>query len=176
VATQPNKGIHRTAKAAGDARRYTHTGDKMKITSCLAVSFLVLIFVPQVGLSDNEITLTPNDNTKLWKFPYEVESRRANELHEGIMKLADLNKKTGVINVSDALNLLGTPDVVTDLEGAFAGLSPKEDGYLVVHRQELKWRLVWYLRKKSELPNLNDTWIGIYIKKNSSEIMTVILN
>jgi hypothetical protein len=151
-------------------------GDKMKKSLCLAVLFSILLFFPQVGLSDNDITLSPTDNTKFWRFPYEVEARRANELHEGIKKLSDLNKKTGMVKVSDAFNLLGPPDLVTDLEGPFAGLSPKEDGFLVAHRSELKWRVVWYLRKISELHNVNDTWIGIYIKKNSSEIVRVILN
>ena len=139
----------------------------------LAVLFSIIVLVPQIGFCESDNTLAPIDKTKQWKLPYEVENKRANELHEGIMKLS---KQTGIVKVSDALKLLGSPDMVTDLEGPFAGLSPKEDGYLVAHRPEIKWRLVWFLRKKSNSANLNDTWIGIYTKNSSDEIVKVILN
>jgi hypothetical protein len=141
----------------------------------LSILFSTIVLLPQVGLSDGGSNLSAIDKTEQWKFPYEVESQRANALHEGLLKLAALNKKSGIIKVADALKFLGPPDMVTDLESAFAGLSPEEDGYLVVHRPELKWRLVWFLRKKSELPNVNDTWIGIYTKKNTDQIANVIL-
>ena len=139
----------------------------------LAVLFSVIVLAPQAGVCDSDNILSSIDKTKQWKLPYEVETKRANELHEGVMKLS---KKTGIVKVSDALKLFGSPDVVTDIDGPFAGLSPKEDRYLVAHRSEIKWRLVWYLQKKGFSPNLYDTWIGIYTKKVSDEIETVILN
>jgi hypothetical protein len=140
------------------------------------ILFLSIALIPCVGQGDSQSPLSPTDNTKKWKYPYEVDAKRANELHDGMVKLADLAQKNRALSSLDAINILGAPDMVTDLESAFAGLSVKEDGYLVEHKPELKWRLVWFLKKNNKLHNANDIWIGVYIKKDSDQIVNFILN
>jgi hypothetical protein len=142
----------------------------------ISILFFYITLIPCIGQGDSQEPLSSNDNTKKWKYPYEVDAKRANELQDGMARLADLTRTNTMLSGTDAINIFGTPDMITDLEDAFAGLSVKEDGYLAGHRSDLKWRLVWFLKKNNKLPNANDIWIGVYLKKNSDQIMNVILN
>jgi hypothetical protein len=142
----------------------------------MAILLLTTLSSPCFGQGDNQEPLSSTDNTKKWKYPYEVDANRANELQRGMVRLADLTRTNTMLSGTEAINIFGAPDMITDLEGAFAGLSAKEDGYLVGHKSEIKWRLVWFLKKNNKLPNANDIWIGVYLKKNSDQIMNVILD
>jgi hypothetical protein len=140
------------------------------------ILFLSIALVPSYVLGGSQSALSPSDNTKKWKYPYEVDAKRANDLHDGIVKLANLAQKNNAFNSTEAINIFGEPDTVTDIEGAFTGLSVKEGEYIAQHKSELKWRLVWFLKKNNKLPNANDIWIGVYIKKDSDQIVNIILN
>jgi hypothetical protein len=141
---------------------------------------MVILFItltPCICLGESIITLSPVDNTKKWKYPYEVDAGRANDLINGIGRLADLTaRKNSVINCNDAINLLGAPDMVTDLERPYAGLSSKDDEYIASNKTELKWRLVWFLKRNNKVPGSGDIWIGVYIKKDSDQIIKFIIN
>jgi hypothetical protein len=130
-----------------------------------------------IGQGEGVNALSPVDNTKKWKYPYEVDANRANELYDGIGKLADLaGSKNSALDSSDAINLFGPPDMITNLEGPFTSLSAKEETYIAQNKPELKWRLLWFLKKNSKVTNADDKWIGVYIKKNSDQIMNFIFN
>jgi hypothetical protein len=141
------------------------------------VLFFLFTSVPCIVHGEDMNALSPVDNTKKWKYPYEVDAKRANELYDGIGKLADLaGSKSSALDSSDAINLFGAPDMITNLESPYASLSAKEETYITQNKLELKWRLVWFLKKNNKVSNAGDKWIGVYIKKNSNQIISFIIN
>lgn len=141
-------------------------------------SFLVaaIVTTPQIGMCGSIKSLKPADKSATWPLPYEVSAQRATALRDGASKLAELHKSQGAVHVSDAMNVFGAPDVITDLKKPFTGLSPKEDGFLTGHTAEVSTRLVWFIRKERKQPGINDAWIGAYIKRDTDEIRAVIIN
>jgi len=141
------------------------------------ILFSLIALTPFIGQGESANPLSPVDNTRKWKYPYEVDTSRTNELHNGIGRLADLtNRKNSALNSSDAINIFGAPDMITDLESSFLELSSKEGEYISQNKSELKWRFVWFLKKNNKVPNAGDKWIGVYIKKNSDQIINFIFN
>jgi len=65
----------------------------------------------------DDIPIGSVDRTRSWKYPYKVSAERQQQILTGVDRLT-----SGVHSVKEAIEVLGSPDTVSDLNGPFYGL------------------------------------------------------
>ncbi len=142
--------------------------------SIVTDTLLLPLEIQKCGDDDDEYIETkiidPIDKTRSWKFPYVAPDDK-------ISKIQDNKEKLGPeIIFSNVIELLGEPDIINVLQKGFCGLSPKEDGFLINNRKFLSYRAIWYLEKNSQIPNLKDKWITVYIANDGESVFHFLQN
>ena len=80
------------------------------------------------------------------------------------------------MTLDEAIEKMGKPSQVDDLQGGFSGLSPGEDDFLVNYRAALGKRAVWYVTKIGQSPNLKDVWFSAYFSLTDGKLVRKMSN
>ena len=148
-------------------------GRGIGLVGVVAIAFIVASVLAVRGQSptgDGAYTLAARDHTASWTLPYKADEAKIERIQKALSEL-----KPGM-SPGEAVKLLGEPDVVTDLRKGFYGLSPQEDDAMVQSRDDLGYRLVWYLSKASKTVNLKDRWVALYTARADNRIAGLLTN
>jgi hypothetical protein len=142
----------------------------MRLLATLVVAAFLLSPAP-VPAAD--ALLSESDATAKWTYPYKAPAEKEKKIREGLEVLLKGQRGTPV---SRFIEVLGTPDQITDMHKGFEGMSPNEDGMLVEYRQYLSHRLVWYISKSSAGHSLDDIWFAAYVGNGGDGVLKIMRN
>ncbi len=137
------------------------------------MKYLCLIIVGILCITLSNIAyakIKPFDNSNEYAYPY-VAAKESIKIIK-----SNIDSVKPKMTYDDVVNIIGEPDIVDDLNKRFFGLSPKEDGFMLPNRRHLKYRAIWYIKKKTEGINLNDVWLSVYIGNDEVTILKVMTN